>query len=529
MRPVSRMPPRRPYFAGPRPTVPVLTRAAQYVRKSTDRQQYSIENQKQVIAEYALCHDIEIVRTYADAGRSGLQIEGRDALKQLIYDVQNGSADFKTILVYDVSRWGRFQDADESAYYEFICKAAGISVEYCAEQFENNGSVVATLLKGMKRAMAGEYSRELSVKITQAHRRYAQLGFHQGGSPNYGLRRVLVDESGEPKLSLRDGQEKSLHSDRVILVPGPANEVRIVRDIYRLYVDKRMSHKRIARLLNQRGLRNGRGNSWSNYNIREILGNEKYAGTFVYGRTSYKLLSDRIHLPREQWIRARGAIQPIIDGETFSAAQRLLDEPWAFNDNELLDHLTAAWCASGYLSSLVINQAKCAPCATAYLERFGSIANAYRIIGYKTVHNYRYAGIADFLRRIHRETVCRLISDVEKRGGSVLFDEGSQCLKVNGTFIVSIVVIPYLIPKKGELPGWTLRFDCLPKGDVILVVRMKKLNEDVSDYHLFPFGWLPKPRFRFTDENISQFRPYRLASLSRFFTFCRKEYLKTPA
>jgi DNA invertase Pin-like site-specific DNA recombinase len=105
---------------------------------------------------------LEIVRTYADAGKSGIKIDGRDALKQLIDDVQTGAADFTMILVYDVSRWGRFQDADESAYYEYICKRAGISVQYCAEQFENDGSPVSTIVKGVKRAMAGEYSRELA-------------------------------------------------------------------------------------------------------------------------------------------------------------------------------------------------------------------------------------------------------------------------------------------------------------------------------------------------------------------------------
>ena len=94
-----------------------------------------------------------------------MRLDGRDALKRLIDDVQNGTADFTTILVYDVSRWGRFQDADESAYYEYICKRAGISVQYCAEQFENDGSPVSTIVKGVKRAMAGEYSRELSVKV----------------------------------------------------------------------------------------------------------------------------------------------------------------------------------------------------------------------------------------------------------------------------------------------------------------------------------------------------------------------------
>src|SRR3546814_4145897 len=88
-----------------------------------------------------------------------------DALKQLIEDVQTRNIDFTMVLVYDVSRWGRFQDADESAYYEYICRRAGISVEYCAEQFENDGSPVATIVKGVKRAMASEYSRELSAKV----------------------------------------------------------------------------------------------------------------------------------------------------------------------------------------------------------------------------------------------------------------------------------------------------------------------------------------------------------------------------
>lgn len=76
--------------------------------------------------QYAEKRGLEIVRTYADEGKSGLRIDGRAALKQLIADAQNGQAEFETILVYDISRWGRFQDADESAYYEYICKRGGI-------------------------------------------------------------------------------------------------------------------------------------------------------------------------------------------------------------------------------------------------------------------------------------------------------------------------------------------------------------------------------------------------------------------
>jgi len=135
--------------------------------------------------------------------------------------VQSGQAGFKAILVYDVSRWGRFQDADESAYYEYICKRKGISVAYVAEQFENDGSPVSTIVKGVKRAMAGEYSRELSAKVFAGQCRLIELGFRQGGPAGFGLRRVLIDQSGTIKATLKPGEHKSLQTDRVILVrPG---------------------------------------------------------------------------------------------------------------------------------------------------------------------------------------------------------------------------------------------------------------------------------------------------------------------
>src|SRR5437870_3922304 len=143
---------------------------------STEHQQYSTSNQEDAIRDYAIARGYTIIRTYADAGKSGLNVAGRESLRKLIADVQSGQADYTAILVYDVSRWGRFQDADESAYYEYICKRAGIGVIYCAEQFENDGSPVSTIVKGVKRAMAGEYSRELSAKVFKGQCKLVELG-----------------------------------------------------------------------------------------------------------------------------------------------------------------------------------------------------------------------------------------------------------------------------------------------------------------------------------------------------------------
>ena len=223
-------------------------RAAQYVRMSTEHQKYSTENQAEAMQQYAARRGIEIVRTYADEGKSGLSLDGRDALKQLIEDVQTRKADFATILVYDVSRWGRFQDADESAYYEYICKRAGISVHYCAEQFENDGSPVSTIVKGVKRAMAGEYSRELSVKVFTGQCRLIELGFRQGGPPGYGLRRRLIDQAGAAKGELTRGEHKSIQTDRVVLVPGPPEEVDAVRWMYRSFVNEGKPEREIANI-----------------------------------------------------------------------------------------------------------------------------------------------------------------------------------------------------------------------------------------------------------------------------------------
>jgi DNA invertase Pin-like site-specific DNA recombinase len=152
-------------------------RAAQYVRMSTDYQRYSIENQAAVIATYAKMHQLSIVRTYSDKGESGLKIKNRAGLIQLLDDVQSGRADFDRILVYDVSRWGRFQDTDESAHYEFICKKAGVKVAYCAEQFDNDGTMMSNILKNLKRVMAAEYSRELSAKVHAGASRVRPDGF----------------------------------------------------------------------------------------------------------------------------------------------------------------------------------------------------------------------------------------------------------------------------------------------------------------------------------------------------------------
>ena len=332
-----------PTSSDPQRIEPGRGRAAEYVRMSTEHQQYSTENQRDVIRQWAEKRGVAITRTYEDAGKSGLRIAGRDALQRLIDDVQAGRADFDVILVYDVSRWGRFQDADESAYYEYICRRANVGVQYCAEQFENDGSAISTMLKGFKRFSAGEYSRELSVKVFHGQCRLVELGFHQGGAPGFGLRRMLRDQSGQAKGFLARGEHKSIQTDRVVLVPGPPEEIEIVRWMYLAFVEEGKVESEIAKALNGRGVQTDLGRPWTRGTVHQVLTNEKYVGNNVYNRISFKLKKKRVLNPADMWIRANGAFEPIISAELFDGAQRIvLERSKKLADEELLGPIPCA-------------------------------------------------------------------------------------------------------------------------------------------------------------------------------------------
>jgi DNA invertase Pin-like site-specific DNA recombinase len=283
---------------------PAPCHAAMYVRASTEHQNYSTDHQEAALQEYATAHRSQITHIYRDKGRSGLTLHGRSGLLQLLSDIQLGNANFDVVLVYDVSRWGRFQDVDESAYYEYACRRAGISVAYCAEPFSNDGSPLAAVLKGLKRAMAAEYSRELSAKVFRAQCRLTEAGFKQGGVAGYGLRRTAISATGQAKGVLSAGERKTVPTDRVTYTLGPDEEVAVIRRIYDLYLLDGLSDTGIARRLNDEGIENEFGRSWSPYHIKQILTNDKYSGTLVFNRST-----QRFRTPRRERTRYMGKIR----------------------------------------------------------------------------------------------------------------------------------------------------------------------------------------------------------------------------
>jgi DNA invertase Pin-like site-specific DNA recombinase len=489
---------------------------------STEHQRYSTQNQADVIAKYAQEHNMDIIRTFTDEGKSGLNLEGRAGLLQLLSEVQGGTAEFTAVLVYDVSRWGRFQDADESGYWEYVCKRAGVAIHYCAEQFANDGSLSSVILKNLKRTMAGEYSRELSVKVFAGQCRLIELGYRQGGPPGYGFRRLLLDQENRPKEHLEFGQRKSLQTDRVVLVPGPENEQRVVQEIYSAFVNGGANEREIAEDLNGRGISSVSGRPWSRALVHQVLINPKYIGENVFNRRSFKLKQRRVLNPEAMWVRKENAFEPIVTRELFlRASQMIRDRSQHFSEEEMLNKLRDLLASKGRLSAVLIDELEEMPSSCVYRRQFGGLRRAYSLIGYTPEREFSYIEINRALRVLHARHIGEIKDQLLDQGSAVEIAEASGVLTINGDFTAEVVFARCQTRSNGHL-FWHIRLERSKNCDLTIAARMAPRNEDILDYYIFPRIDELSSKIRLAQQNPCILEVYRFESLDSLYSISKR-------
>ena len=468
-----------------RPLVP----AAQYVRMSTEDQQYSIANQQAAIRIYAKGHGYVVASTYADEGKSGVGIKDRKELRRLLSDVMSGRAPFKAILVYDVSRWGRFQDVDEAAHYEFLCRSAGTPVRYCAEQFANDGSPASSLMKALKRTMAAEYSRELGMKVLAGQRRIALLGFRVVGTAGYGFRRMMVSPDGRRRLVLKDGERKAIHTDRTILVPGPQKEVACIRAIFELAAAGE-TPKEIAKELNMRHMLPSNERSWGRSSIYRILTNEKYAGCNTYGKTTQKLGSGSRVVERHLWVTHPDAFASIVDRDVFDRVQKLLKKRGAVPERSeayLIQGMKKVLAREGKLTHRIL-KAK-GIFGFAYYRRFGSVMKAYEMAGYRPPpRTVKLSDTQMRLRLLRRDFYIQLKQLFSNRVRFIGLPRQQlrQIVEIDGRLRIAVYLCRTVNTiKAGEL-GWTLRLRPLDRHLPVLICTVDRSFSKLLDFYVLP-------------------------------------------
>ncbi|WP_213435164.1 MULTISPECIES: recombinase family protein [Lysobacteraceae] len=456
---------------------------------STEHQRYSTTNQRLEINRYAATHGMRVVVTYEDSGKSGLTLWGRPGLQAMLDDVLSMRRAFQAILVFDVSRWGRFQDVDESAYYEFVCRRAGVPVLYCAEPFADVPGPMAVVIKSVKRAMAAEYSRELGAKVFAGQSLLAGRGFHMGGFPSFGLKRVLVSETGEVKGELGRRQRKSIQTDRVLLALGDPLDCGLIRLIFYLFVERRMSEADIARQLNWGGYPSRTGMlPWRGEMIRSILRNERYTGTTLYARRSCSLKTPWHENPPERWVRAEDAFPAVVSRDTFEKARVNLEarQRHYWSDDELLDVVRRVHAKHGDVTPALMMKEPGAPQTTLFIFHFGSMADACEAAGVRP--NAKQCSRRNIIHR-RRTTKLLLLKELADHyanmGVGFYWHPQTRRACVEGGLTLSVRSTQAYRTTNGQ-PFWLISPDRRVAPDVSLVARLACEGDVILDYFVIP-------------------------------------------
>lgn len=456
------------------------TRAVAYYRHSAqDRQENSIPIQQDQVREWAREHGVEIIREFADHGRSGLTAEGRPAFTEMMEDWVKARSDFQYILCLDVSRWGRFQDIDLSAQYSAECKRAGKQVIYTTIGKPREDDPLYPVYVQFERFRAAQYSKELSDKVWRGCVKISEQGYWAGGPPPYGLERMLLDESRHPLHILQAGQRKSIQNQRVTLSVSESEEARIVTRIFDDFVEQGRSEGKIAQALNREGVLSPGGIGWSKSSVRNILRNEKYTGAIVYNRTTQKLKTPRRENPEEQWVRTPNSFEGLIDVEVFAKAQqRLAQRRRRFEPEVMLKGLQEVFDEHHFLRPSLLRSSDL-PSAASYGNRFGSLDFAFQQL---------FAPLRNEARQIVAEHLQAAMNEVLPYADFFVLDRK-----------LTMTLQPVVPTPHGYAAYWPLRRDARTVVDLTLGIL---LNEPVS---LDILGYIVLPRWLETERSLRVF------------------------
>lgn len=463
---------------------PAKSYAVAYYRHSAqDRQKNSVEIQSDQVRAWARAHQVTITAEFADRGRSGLTAEGRPGFTEMMEWVRTRQ-DFTQILVLDVSRWGRFQDIDLSAQYSAECKRHGKEVIYVNLGIENDGSPVYPLVVNFERWRSAQYSRELSDKVHKGCVKIAEQGYRAGGSAPYATHRIMVDEQNAPQRVLEPGERKSIQNWRVKLAPGEPQHVEVIQDIFHQFVDRGLSERQIAGMLNQRGIVSPGGRAWTPSAVQRLLRNRTYAGSVVYNRTTGKLKTARRSNPPESWVITDRAYQPLIPPEVFERArERFADRQKTLDPQQMAERLHAILDRYGILTRSLIAADDLIPSVGFVTRHLGGMTGARMSM---------YAEVRERAKREVEATISGLNGTVQVHG---------DFLVINERF--TVLVQPAVPLMGNESPYWMFRTDQRPQVDLTLGVPLADHHDpEILGYVAMPRLMMPSGWMRLSGNNL---------------------------
>ena len=401
--------------------------AVAYLRRSTDRQEQSIADQRAEIMRWAGEHGYEVIREFTDDAISGTSADERPGFQRMIAEAQRG--DFAAVIVWNSDRFSR-GDVTETEYYRYLLRKAGVVVLSVTEDYLARDGIDGDVLRTVKQFQNRQYSISLSQNTLRGQissvmaesdpGRAAPFGYDReilapDGSAMFRIRfcpgrvREVYDKDGKLQARCAKGQslKKPGKQCKARLVLSDRQRVQVVKDIFRMCLDG-MGFASIAADLNARGIPAPCQDHWNFKTVKAILENPTYCGNLVWNRRTeakfYRLQNGRteerrrqsseakvVKTPKDDWIVIPDAVPAIVSREKWEKVQVLVAKRRRAIGGA--GHRNRRWLLTGVLV--------CGDCGHKF---WGAPCHKGRIAGRCSVvtNYYRCAG-----RRSHGKTICR--------------------------------------------------------------------------------------------------------------------------
>jgi DNA invertase Pin-like site-specific DNA recombinase len=230
-----------------------LIPAAGYLRRSTNKQEKSLDDQRREIERYAAEHGYVIVRWYIDDGISGDATDKRLDFQRMHKDACNGR-DFDVILCWDQDRFGRFNSM-EAGFWIHPLMQAGVRLATVTEGPVDWNDFAGRMVYSIKQEGKHQFLVDLSRNVARRQIQNAMDGYLCGQAAPYGFDRMILDEAGEPRQRVHNGDQfvkpRSWH---VTLVPSDDPEkLKWAKWLFATYANSDIGLRAMANELNARG------------------------------------------------------------------------------------------------------------------------------------------------------------------------------------------------------------------------------------------------------------------------------------
>ena len=354
-----------------------------YIRRSTDKQDQSLGDQRRELQRYADEKGYELIRFYEDDAISGTSANGRVGFQEMIRAAEqgNGRSPFQAVLSWDVRRFSR-GDNDEAGHYRYRLRKCGVDVIYITENFQGGDS--DDLVLATKQWLARQESKDKSKDTLRGLLSCVQSGFSATGHA-YGYSRAIIDKTGKTvQVMPRKQASRKCKEDRIKLVPGDSFEIDVVNRIFKSYVGG-MGKWSIARMLNLENVpppMAPRTKKWTCCAIDYITKNPTYVGSLAFNRTTkgkfsnlikkgeQHIIADRTKInsgkterrSKSEWVIIKDAHEPIVSKELFEKAQ-------AVRENRKKNNIRGRTNVSPYIWTGLVYCGKCGRRMCGYTQR----------------------------------------------------------------------------------------------------------------------------------------------------------------